>query len=905
MYNVNVEKLPSEPYKPLATLCRKAAAEGVVLLKNEGNILPVSDKEVISLFGRTQIDYNKSGTGSGGLVRVEYSINILDGIRNNPKLNLNEELVRIYQDWIEEHPFDKGKGWAQEPWCQKEMVPDESLVIKAREKSDVAVIVIGRAAGEDKDNSAQKGSWFLNDEEEALLKLVTKYFEKTVVLLNVGNIIDMNWVEKYDIKSVMYIWQGGQEGGNAVADLLCGDVTPCGKLADTIARDISLYPGIENFGNPDYNLYVEDIYVGYRYFETFKKEDVLYPFGFGLSYTEFDYNLVKAEEKDGIIRVELEIKNIGKYSGREIAQVYFEAPQGVLGKSARELCAFKKSKLLSPGESEILAFEVIVNNLCAYDDSGITGNKSCYVLESGEYNIYAGKCVRTAEKVYTHNVKELMVIKRCTEVLAPVRNFDVMHPVLKDGKYELTYKPVSKRTVDYRERIEKELPKEIEQCKDKGIKLVDVKNGKNTMEEFVSQLSDCDLMCLLRGEGMCSPKVRPGGQGATGGITESLSSFGIPVATFHDGPSGIRIDSGEEATSIPNGTLIACTWDVEIAEELYAMVSIELCTHNIDSILGPGINIHRVPLNGRNFEYLSEDPYISGKIGAALVRGVEGYNNSATVKHFAANSQEYRRQFVDSVVSERALREIYLKSFELAINEGCTTSVMTSYNPINGIMSLENYELNTVVLRQEWGYKGFVMTDWWPRLSETGTDINYKNLKNMVEAQNDVYMVTEDALNNSDNLEELLDSGKISRGQLQRNAVNVLNYLMDSRAFERFVRNGGKLEKSLVEILDKLATVNCITRPENSREYAVTVENPGRYLLEIEYLSDAPKISQMIMSIKINGKNATTITVNGTSGEKKTIYRDVSIAHKDIELSFSYPDKLLMINKCVVLKELL
>ena len=218
MYNrVDVEKLPCTPYKPLEQLVRRASAEGCVLIKNEGNILPVSEKDMISLFGRTQIDYNKSGNGSGGLVRVEYSVNILEGIRNHPRLTLNEELAEVYRKWILEHPFDKGKGWAQEPWCQLEMVPDEETVITARKKSDVAVIVIGRAAGEDKDNKIEKGSWFLNDEEEALLALVSKYFEKTVVLLNVGNIIDMSWVEKYDIKSVMYIWQGGQEGGNAVA----------------------------------------------------------------------------------------------------------------------------------------------------------------------------------------------------------------------------------------------------------------------------------------------------------------------------------------------------------------------------------------------------------------------------------------------------------------------------------------------------------------------------------------------------------------------------------------------------------------------------------------------------------------------------------------------------------------
>ena len=909
MYNlIDVDKLPATPYRPLALLSRRASAEGCVLLKNESDVLPVSKDDVISLFGRTQIDYNKSGTGSGGLVWVEYCVNILDGLRKSPKITLNEELVQIYKDWIAENPFDNGPGWAQEPWCQVEMVPSEDIVAAAREKSDVAVIVLGRTAGEDRDNKAEKGSWYLNDEEEALLEVVSKHFEKTVVLLNVGNIIDMSWVEKYNIKAVMYIWQGGQEGGNAVADLLSGTVTPSGKLADTIARDISLYPGIKNFGNPDFNLCEEDIYVGYRYFETFKKEDVLYPFGFGLSYTNFEYSLIKAHEKNGVIKIEINVKNTGSYSGREIAEVYFEAPQGLLGKSARELCAFKKTNLLSPKESQMLQFEIKVNDLCAYDDSGITGNKSCYVLEAGEYNIYAGKCVRSAEKVFTHTVKETTVVKKCTEAMAPVRDFKIMHPVMKNGEYQVSYKDVSKRTVDYRERLNAEIPEDIKQTGDRGIKLIDVKNGKYTMQEFIAQLSDNDLMCLARGEGMCSPKARPGGQGVTGGITESLSAFGIPVATFHDGPSGIRIDSGENATSVQNGTSIACTWDEELAEELYEMIGIELSAYNIDSLLGPGINIHRVPLNGRNFEYLSEDPHLTGKIAAALARGIKAYKNSATVKHFAANSQEYERRNVDSVMSERAAREIYLKGFRYAITEGGTTSVMTSYNPINGILNPENYELNTIILRNEWGYEGFVMTDWWPRLSETGEDREYKNLRNMVEAQNDVYMVTEDALNHNDSLKEALESGKITRGQLQRNAANIIRYVMNSRAFDRYIKNGGNLEKSLAENLDVLVKIGEVSDIESGAKNKISMQSAGKYLLVLEYSSDEPDISQMTINIRINGLSAASVTVNGTVGKTKTVYRDVYIACPDvqfdfIELEFTYPDKMLKIEKCAVMGE--
>jgi len=895
------QELEEKPYEPLKCIAQKAAADGCVLLKNENRILPIKKEETISLFGRTQIDYNKSGTGSGGLVRVDKVVNILEGIENNPKLTLNKELVEIYKKWIEKNPFDEGPGWAQEPWCQKEMVPDEQTVIKAREKSDIAVIVLGRTAGEDKDNSADKGSWYLTDEEEALLDIVSRHFEKTAVLLNTGNIIDMKWVEKYDIKTVMYIWQGGQQGGNAVADLLSGDITPNGKLTDTIAKDISCYPGVKNFGNEDCNIYEEDIYVGYRYFETFAPQDVLYPFGYGLSYTDFERKLLKAEDKNGKISIDVSVKNIGSYSGREIVEVYFEAPQGLLGKSKRELCAFAKTKLLLPGETENIHIEFNISQMAAYDDSGITGNKSCYVLEVGEYNIYLGGCVRCAEKVYTYSVNTLTVTEKFTEAMAPERDFEIMHPKALDGGYEVTYKKASKRTVNYDERIKAELPEEIPFTGNKGIKLADVKSGKSTMAEFVGQLSDTDLMCLVRGEGMCSPKVRAGSAGAVGGVTESLAGYGIPLAALHDGPSGIRMDSGEHATSLPNGTAIACTWDTALAEELYENVSIELCTHRIDSLLGPGINIHRVPLNGRNFEYFSEDPYLTGKIAAALIRGMAAYGNSATVKHFAANSQEFHRRDVDSVMSERAAREIYLKGFEYAVKEGGAASLMTSYNPINGHWSANNYELNTVILRNEWGYKGFVVTDWWPRLSVEQSETI--NLKNLVEAQNDVYMPTADALTHKDNLAEALEKGEITRAQLQRNAVNILSYLAKSHALERFVKFGGKLEKSLAENLEALKTAAEFTDITNDTDIKLHLDSTGKCLFCIEYSSDEPDISQMVISLMINNISAATMTVNGTKGKACVVYRDVSLAFTDADLKVVYPEGLLKINKIEIKKQ--
>lgn len=893
---MDIKELEEKPYAPLAIHSRKIVAEGCVLLKNENKVLPIKPENTVSFFGRTQIDYIKSGTGSGGLVHTEYVVNIIDGALSNPKINVNTELVDIYKSWIAENPFDEGNGWASEPWFQKEYVPDESVVKTAREKSDVAVIVIGRTAGEDRDNAPEKGSWYLTDEEEQLLDVVSKYFENTVVLLNVGNIIDMNWVEKYNIKAVMYVWQGGQEGGNAIADVLSGEVNPSGKLSDTIAKDISDYPSSKNFGNKDFNLYQEDIYVGYRYFETFAPDKVLYPFGFGLSYTDFEiepYSVTKHNEKISAVVI---VKNIGNVSGREVVQVYVEAPQGKLGKAKRSLCAFAKTGMIAPNKSDGLLLEMDIADFASYDDSGITGHKSCYVLEAGEYSIYIGKNVRDAKKAFTFTVDELTVTKQLTEALAPERDFDVLYPTYD---FKPAYRGVSTRTVDYNKRIADNLPKTIEYTGDKGIKLIDVKNGKNTMEEFIAQLSDTDLRCLVTGEGMSSPKARPGNTGVFGGVTQELADFGVPVVCLADGPSGVRMDNGDTATSMPNGTLIACSWDTEAAEKLYEYASVELCSHNIDSLLGPGINIHRSPLNGRNFEYLSEDPYLTGKIGAALVKGMSIHGNSATVKHFAANSQELCRNTVISIVSERALREIYLKPFEMCVKEGNVKTIMTSYNPINEHWTVVNYELNTVILREEWGYTGMVMTDWWPKLSKEESD--KQNLRDMVIAQNDVYMPAQDAVTFNSNIDESLENGTLTCAQLQRNAKNILNYIMGTHTFERFIENDGKLETSLKDKLDELESVFEYKKPKNGQAMAIDYKNTGKHLLCIEYAANAPSISQFVITAKINDNINASVTISGTNDKKESTYIDFTVHNITGNIVMSFP-QLVSIEKIAVMK---
>ena len=313
----------------LADLSRQTAAEGAVLLKNEDQTLPVKPDETVSVFGRIQINYFKSGTGSGGKVNVDHVTNILDGFRKNPKIHVNEDLAKVYEDWVAENP-PVGIGDWTEPWSQAEMPVTEELVADAASKSDKAIIVLGRTAGESKDASNTEGSFLLTDDERDMIQKVTNQFDHVAVLLNVGNIIDMSWVEEYGVESVMYVWHGGMEGGKAVADVVSGDVPASGKLSDTIATSYEDYPSAGNFGNNEYNNYVEDIYVGYRYFETFAPDKVLYPFGFGLTYTDFAVETTSVEEVDGKIEVTVNVTNTGDYKGKQVVQVKSDRSHVVL-----------------------------------------------------------------------------------------------------------------------------------------------------------------------------------------------------------------------------------------------------------------------------------------------------------------------------------------------------------------------------------------------------------------------------------------------------------------------------------------------------------------------------------------------------------------------------------------------
>lgn len=884
-----------KPLEGFAEFCRKVAAEGAILLKNKDNVLPLKENERVSIFGRCQIDYYRSGTGSGGRVNVEYTTNLLDGLRSKPEIKVNEDLAAIYQDWIKENPFnDGGGGWAAEPWYQKEMPLSDSMVKDAKGKSDKAIVVIGRTAGEDKDNQNEEGSYLLTKLEQDMLKAVCKYFDEVILVLNVSNIMDISWIDsevyKSRIKGVLITWQGGMEGGNAAADILTGDVIPSGKLTDTIAYSINDYPSTINYGGEHKNVYQEDIYVGYRYFETFCPEKVQFEFGFGLSYTEFEIKCQKAHLKiindEEYIEVKVTVKNTGtRYPGKEVVQIYFEAPQGKLGRPKRILAAFKKTRLLEPGESQSVTISFPVNRMAAYDDGGYTGNASCYVLESGEYFLYAGNSVRNTIRIPFEGkdcllIPELRVVEQLEEAMRPVEPFKRMRPGRRkeDGTYEIAYEDVPTRQVSLSERIEKNLPAPIPQTEDKGYKLRDVYDKKVTIDDFVAQLSDEDLAALVRGEGPGSPWVTPGTTSAFGGITDSLLKFGIPIACTADGPSGIRMESGHKATLLPIGTLLAATWDVGLVEELYIMEGKELVRNGIDMLLGPGLNIRRNPLNGRNFEYFSEDPLISGLFATASVRGIMKGGSNATLKHFACNNQEKFRTKVNAVVSERALREIYLKGFEIAVRQGGANGIMTSYNPINGHWSASNYDLNTTILRKEWGFKGIVMTDWWATMNDniSGGPASTRYTGFMVRAQNDLYKVVSnfgaEVNSGNDNTIESLKNGSLKIGELQRCAINILNFLMQAPVFLR----GQVFNETVEKFHAKKQTISShpVHELEQSPVISISgktallkVSKKGVYRVFVSLMSPESRLAQSACNITLNDQHMTTVQTSGTEGK--------------------------------------
>ncbi|MBQ8804040.1 MAG: glycoside hydrolase family 3 C-terminal domain-containing protein [Tyzzerella sp.] len=730
-------------------LARKAAAEGIVLLKNKNNLLPFAKGTKVAIFGCGQIDYVKGGGGSG-VVHALYTRNIYQGLKlKADHVEVFDALSLYYQNYVEEQYKNGAKiGLFEEP-----EVPN-TLLLQAKDFANTAIIVIRRYSSEasDRKNDGTDDYFYLSDAEKAMLEAVTDSFENVVVLLNVGAMIDTTWFAYNDaVSSAVMLWQGGMEGGLAAADVLVGEVTPSGKLVDTCAKTFDDYPSSEGFHeSADYVKYTEDIFVGYRYFETVpgKKECVVYPFGYGLSYTTFALSKVAACQNADRIIVSVTVTNTGRISGKEVVQVYFSAPSGKLDKPARELCGFAKTKELVPGESEELYISFAINDMASLDDCGMI-SKSAYVLEKGEYHIYVGTDIRSAKEIdYTYVLEVDTIIEQLHPYMTPERLDKRMKA---DGTYEiLECKPVERAVFDWGYK-----------CADKPermYRLVDVAEGKADLDTFIAQLTDEELIHLLGGQ----PNHGVAGTSGMG----SLEKYGIPPVMTTDGPAGVRVNprKGVYATAFPVATALACSWNLELLEEIGRAGALETKENNMQIWLTPALNIHRSPLCGRNFEYYSEDPFLSGKMAAAMVNGIQSQNIVAVPKHFACNNKETNRKNSDSIVSERALREIYLKGFEICVKEAKPKMIMTAYNLINGVRASENAEMLDGILRSEWGYKGMVTTDWLT-LGE-----HWKEAK----AGNDIKMPR----GNNDNLREALEEGTLSREELCVCAKRILEMIL-------------------------------------------------------------------------------------------------------------------------------
>ncbi len=777
------------------TLSKNAAKEGMVLLKNENNVLPLKKGAKVALFGKATFDYVKGGGGSGD-VTVAYTRNLYAGLKEKiGHVEVFEDLAAFYSENVkEQYALGREPGMTVEP-----AVPEE-LLNKAAAFTDTAIISICRFSGEGwdrksiydkkgkednlgiagqeekkdaKDELFEDGDFYLTHAEKAMVEAVKNNFSKVIVVMNVGGMVDTDWFAAEEkIQSVLMAWQGGIEGGLAAAELLIGEGNPSGKLSDTFAKKLEDYPSTYNFHeSEDYVEYTDDIYVGYRYFETIPgaAEKVIYPFGYGLSYTKFELSDCKVEKKDTEFSVSVKVCNVGEVAGKEVVQVYYSAPQGKLGKPAKELAAFRKTRLLQPGESQTVVMQFKMSDMASYDDLGKVA-KSAYVLEKGDYHFYIGTSVRdVAESEFVMTLTEDVITEQLSAKMVPTQ---LSKRMLADGSFEelpqgepvdtdasifpskMTTAEADGLTPEVRHRDSYHLWGYV----DNRPKLIDVAEGRMTLDAFVAQLPLEELAVLL------------GGQPNTGVANTfgygNLPDYGVPNIMTADGPAGVRIapQCGVCTTAFPCTTMLACTWNPELVVEVGAAGSIEAKENNIGAWLTPAINIHRSPLCGRNFEYYSEDPFLTGKMAGAMVTGIQSNHVAATVKHFALNNKETNRRESDSRASERAIREIYLKAFEIIVKEAKPWSIMSSYNIINGHRASENRDMLEDILRGEWGFDGMVTTDWWT------CGEHYKETK----AGNDVKL----GLGFPDRLIQALEKGVLTRDEMEICAKRILGLIL-------------------------------------------------------------------------------------------------------------------------------
>ena len=756
------------------TLARQAAAEGIVLLKNDG-VLPLAHKK-IALYGPGSRRTVKGGSGSGD-VRERRSVTIEEGLKNagftfsttlwmdrfQTKYDNDvatwraevEQAIKGYTPFqtmqmfiaIGEHPMPY-------PACTP-ILPDELTT-----ETDTAVYVLSRQAGEGRDRRVEKGDYLLSDVEAESLKTLSAHYEKLILVLNCGGPVDLSILDETRIDAVLFYGQGGMEGGNALADLLTGAVSPSGRLTSTWAKDYEDYPAADTFGHRNGNLdeedYSEGIYVGYRWFEK-KGIAPRFPFGFGLSYTTFAYTV----ESVGESGITVTVKNTGTYAGKEVLSLYIGKPDGKLEHEPRCLAAFAKTKKLAPGESETVTLSFDLANIASFDEE-----RSAFVLEPGEYRLWLDKTPCGSMTRETETVLE-------------------------------TVRPIGTGS---------------------GTSPAPAQRFSPRVEGLLKKLSDQDKLQLVTGGGYAI-RAYNNVMGAAGRTCTKLLKKGVPNIVLADGPAGLNVlpESAVQKNGLPgypNGlpedwrwgwlkrmegllkklmgggrrvyrymtawpseTVQAQSWNTRLLEEIGRAVGREMLEIGVSVWLAPGMNIHRNPLCGRNFEYYSEDPLVSGKMAAAITRGVQSRGGvGVTVKHFCCNNQEDNRTGVSANVSQRALREIYLRGFRIAVAEGKPWCVMTSYNRVNGGYVCNSRDFCTHVLRQEWGFDGLVMSDW------NATD--QCSHAQAINAGNDLIMPGNKAVLKA--LQAALREGTLDRDALDTSAGRVLAMIFASAACEGF-----------------------------------------------------------------------------------------------------------------------
>ncbi len=758
-------------------LSREAARESMVLLKNEDRILPFKEGQRLAVFGKAQADYVQGGGGSG-VVYSAYSRSLLTGLQekeSESKILLFQKLSDFYQKAVDSAYEAQMKangtdrpvpGLIAEP-----ELPDE-LLNEACEFTETAVLCYSRYSSEGSDRTGMPGDgdFYLSPEEQAMTEKVLNAFPKCVVVLNVGGVVDTSWIrDDLNVKGCLLMGQAGMEGGLAAADLLVGDACPAGHLADTFAASFSAYPFAEGFRESrDYLEYKDDIYVGYRYFETIPDaaKKVVYPFGFGLSYTTFRVNKATLSEQNGAFTAEFTVQNIGLTAGRELIQLYVSCPQGKLGKPKVVLAGFARTKMLLPAREEVLRIRFSRYNFASFDDLGRI-KKSSYLLEEGSYQFFYGSNARDLKKLdLEYTLTEPLVIGTLPERIVPRR---LTGRLRSDGTMEALPLDLSVDPAPYEpERTAKGFPAENEWGetrlpKDKApeeppLQLQDVADGKLPLDHFLASLSLRQKISLLGGQ----PNR---GVANTWGIG-NLGLLGVPNVMTADGPQGLRLrpETGVSTTAFPAESLLACSWDMSLLYEVGKAIGEEVKENGIGLWLAPAVNLHRSPLCGRNFEYLSEDPLLSGMLSAALVQGAQSVGIGCALKHFACNNKEENRKDSDSQVSARALRELYLKAFEICVKVAKPLAVMSSYNLLNEKRASESRELLTGILRDEWGFTGLVISDWW----------NHAIHEKEIAAGNDVKMPAgspEDVL-------AAVRNGALTEEAVTRSAKRVLEFIL-------------------------------------------------------------------------------------------------------------------------------